>query len=30
MVDRTADGEVRYRHKDPYCRPFLVKSLGPV
>jgi hypothetical protein len=30
MVDRTAAGEVRYRHKDPYCRPFLVKSLGPV
>ena len=30
MVDRTAEGEVRYRHRDPYYRPFLVKSLGPV
>jgi hypothetical protein len=30
MVDRTAQGEVRYRHKDPYYRPFLIKSLGPV
>jgi hypothetical protein len=30
MVDRTAQGEVRYRHKDPYYRPFLLRSLGPV
>jgi hypothetical protein len=30
MVDRTAEGEVRYRINDPYYRPFLVKSLGPV
>lgn len=30
MVDRTAEGEVRYRATDDYYRPFLVKSLGPV
>lgn len=30
MLDRTAEGEVRYRAEDAFYRPFLVKSLGPV
>ena len=30
MVDRTAEGEVRYRSPDDFYRPYLVKSLGPV
>lgn len=30
MVDRTADGEVRYRATDDFYRPYLLKSLGPV